>query len=113
MPGMLGSNGFRIQEVRADARGFTVVSRGIGWTAPSLQEDWLPDLNDPATLGCILRLIEDAWGLPVGMWYPKAGGCGIALGGLPVVSGRIFIAPTKAEAFLKALQAAPEVKNEL
>ena len=74
--------------------------------------DWspvgcLPDVTDPATLGCILQMVEDAWGLPVGMWYPRAGRCAIALRGTPVLAGRIFTAATKPKALLRALQAAP------
>lgn len=26
---------------------------------------WLPDLTDPATLGCLLALVREAWGCPV------------------------------------------------
>jgi len=68
LPGMLGPDGFRIQEVREDPRGFTVVSRGMGWTAPSLQEDWLPDITDPCTLGGILQLVREARSQPC--WLP-------------------------------------------
>ena len=62
MPGMLGPDGFRILTVRQDSRGFQLVSRGCGWTAPSLQSDFLPDWTDPATLGCLLALVREAWG---------------------------------------------------
>ena len=27
--------------------------------------DALPDLTDPATLGCVLALVREAWGLPI------------------------------------------------
>jgi hypothetical protein len=27
-------------------------------------DGWLPDLTDPATLGCLLALVREAWGLP-------------------------------------------------
>jgi len=31
---------------------------------------WLPDLSDPATLGCILALVREAWGDPhASVWY--------------------------------------------
>jgi len=59
MPGMLGPDGFRITAVQDDPRGFVVVSRGSGWTAPSLQADFLPDLDDPATGGAMLHLIGE------------------------------------------------------
>jgi hypothetical protein len=35
-----------------------------GWTKVS---DLLPDLTDPATLGCLLALVREAWGMPTGI----------------------------------------------
>lgn len=31
---------------------------------PWLSDGWLPDLTDPATLGCLLALVRQAWGDP-------------------------------------------------
>ena len=33
-------------------------------TAPITQGGGLPDLSDPATLGCLLALVREAWGQP-------------------------------------------------
>jgi hypothetical protein len=66
----------------------------------------LPDLSDPATLGCLLALVREAWGagsylLPDGGWYVKGarlkGGDTINLG---------IRATTEAEALVAALEAA-------
>jgi hypothetical protein len=65
-----------------------------------------PDLTDPATLGCLLALVREAWGqgvylLPDGGWYVKGarlkGGDTINLG---------IRAATEAEALVAALEAA-------
>jgi len=67
-----------------------------------------PDLTDPATLGCLLALVEAAWSMPVAAWYPKNEGvCSVSAGRLPVVTGRHWTEATKAEALVAALEAAP------
>ncbi len=38
----------------------TLAERGTFW----LSEGWLPDLTDPATLGCLLALVRQAWSDP-------------------------------------------------
>lgn len=69
-------------------------------------ECW-PDFRDPATLGCLLALVREAWGasvylLPDGGWYVKGArienGSTINLG---------ICATTEAEALLAALETAP------
>jgi len=59
MPGM-SVNGMVV--VDADESGLAVVRKGI-------VQDWgleysYPDLTDPATLGCLLALVREAWGRP-------------------------------------------------
>ena len=73
----------------------------------------LPDLTDPATLGCLLRLVREAWGdpgaythrvdgsyapAPVGSWWCHC-----------VTDSDVggFNAATEAEALVAALEAAP------
>lgn len=113
-PGMLGPDGFRITAVHRDTRrGLVLVTRGAGWTAPSLQSDFLPDWDDPATLGCLLGQVRERWNDPVlsatacyvkdrvmkwGMDHP-------CLDSLPDALWDYF--PTEAEALLAALEAAP------
>lgn len=79
----------------------TAVPRPLG--------DHLPDLTDPATLGCLLALVREAWGdqsLSVlfdhdgGMWrVGRWEDDGLAL--------RCRPADTEAEALVAALEAAP------
>ena len=66
----------------------------------------LPDLSDPATLGCLLALVREAWGNPtlhvvcaggsveLGVWHARWG-----------TSSRR--GATEAEALVRALEAAP------
>jgi len=73
-----------------------------GWTHPP---GMLPDLSDPATLGCLLALVREAWGDPE--MHLVLGGAGsgesrVATVVLPIPAGR-----TEAEALVAALEAAP------
>jgi len=79
-----------------------------GHPDPVVDDSWLPDLSDAATLGCLLALVREAWGDPtlcviydhddrewyIGRWEDG----GIAL--------RSF-GPTEREALVAALEAAP------
>jgi hypothetical protein len=49
MPGM--------RTVRDDGHGFHI---GCTVTASKVKPEWLPDLTDPATLGCLLALVREA-----------------------------------------------------
>jgi hypothetical protein len=72
----------------------------------SLLGEWkypLPDIDDPATLGCLLALVREAYGFRLwlassrdgDMWYVDA------------ASGALAHGKTEAEALVAALEAAP------
>jgi len=73
----------------------------------------VPDLTDPATLGCLLHLVREAWGLhrvddssPSTMHTSSGWGVGAPL----VVASGLIVLPTfdtEAEALVAALEAAP------
>jgi hypothetical protein len=77
---------------------------------PSLTGEWadaVPDLTDPATLGCLLALVREAWGEPVAVWYPKSTEtCCVGVGRMPIAQGRFWQRPSKAAALVAALEAA-------
>jgi len=96
----------------------------VGWS----DTDWLPDLTDPATLGCLLSLLRGAWDDPLahlvilhtndwsdgpGSDLAPASWWALALGGDVVPThvdsgnGYYLAGPTEAEALVAALEAAP------
>lgn len=83
-----------------------------GWSTGSrIARHALPDLDDPATLGCLLALVREAWGSHVssirtgdGWSVRHMGRDGWAVG-LSVVG--ITQCETEAEALVAALEAAP------
>lgn len=60
---------------------------------------WLPDLTDPATIGCLLALVREAWDAP--QFFPDLTNVGFR-----VFDGGDFY-PTEAAALVAALEAAP------
>ncbi len=72
----------------------------------SLHSDILPDLDDPATLGCLLALVRGAWGrFDIGTWQDVKGGNQTAV--VQVGLFRDFDGLTLTEALVAALEAAP------
>ena len=79
----------------------------------------LPDLTDPATLGCLLALVREAWGDPSiiaepsrSMWeISRSDGCGLRTTGVWGGGGRgrgSFVwTATESQALVAALEAAP------
>ena len=107
MPGMLTDEGRRVMRVWPD-------DLGIKWShlldnRVVRDADALPDLTDPATLGCLLALVREAWGMSTGITvsYSSDEGlwgvswCGATHGGW---CGR---GKTEAEALVAALEGAP------
>lgn len=69
----------------------------------------LPDLTDPATLGCLLALVREAWGDPhAHVWYNyQTGGWVWTVNGQScTVHVGVDQYPTEAEALVAALEAA-------
>jgi hypothetical protein len=55
MPGML------LVSAAKDMRPMRLVEGGRAFLDLIPSEAWLPDLDDPATLGCLLALVREAW----------------------------------------------------
>lgn len=74
---------------------------GVLWRRDACTNRWLPDLTDPATLGCLLSRVREALGDPAccpafdGNWYISGSGKGHAYGA------------TEAEALAAALEITP------
>ena len=103
LPGALCLNGVRVLGVRALNDGTERVQ-----TTNGRQVNLLPDLADPATLGCLLALVREAWGdSSIGaeahengaalLWFAKSNISGPACGA----------GPTECHALVDALEAAP------
>jgi hypothetical protein len=62
MPGMLGLSAkaglWRVEQADLTA----LFGAGAGPASIHEVGAWLPDLTDPATLGCLLALVREAWG---------------------------------------------------
>jgi hypothetical protein len=105
MPGMVTTYGQRI--ARADAYGYAVAYTS-GGHLQMVEADALPNLTDPATLGCLLALVREAWREPTlsvawagGGWYV------VQLIRRSVDALRWIDTATEAEALVAALEAAP------
>ena len=107
MPGMLTDEGRRVMQVWPD-------DLGIKWShlldnRVVRDADAIPDLTDAATVGCLLALVREAWGMSTGITvsYSSDEGlwgvswCGATHGGW---CGR---GKTEAEALVAALEGAP------
>lgn len=66
----------------------------------------LPDLTDPATLGCLLALVREAWGQPSATTLANHGRWYVVHADVDA-SSWLAAWPTEAEALIAALEAAP------
>lgn len=73
-----------------------------GWHKSS---DLVPDLSDPATLGCLLQLVREVRSNPTGFLTPSAKGGWTYF--TQLYQADYFLGDTEAEALLAALEAAP------
>lgn len=88
----------------------TIYEHGALENVHAVDFDAVPDLTDPATLGCVLALVREAWGRPdlymrriwrndLLAWQPDCVG---------IPDGLLFVyGATEAEALVLALEAAP------
>jgi hypothetical protein len=105
MPGMLSNKGLRV--VRRDSDGYVVGYYANQEYIAECVPGTLPELWDPATFGCLLALVRQAWGagvylVPDGGWIVKGArlknGATVNLG---------IVAKNEAEALVAALEVAP------
>jgi hypothetical protein len=109
MPGMLTTDGLRILEGGTDyviGHRFGETRRGGGWFDGE-STGLLPDFSDPATLGCLLALVREAWGDPRLALVPMSVGRWAIQTEEMDYSEPACIERTGAEALVKALEAAP------
>ena len=84
MPGMLSNKDLRV--TRCDDDGYVVgYYENLSYIAECVP-DSLPDLRDPATLGCLLALVRESWGPAASVSVNLSGFW--AVGGATVLSGK-------------------------
>lgn len=67
------------------------------------KENWYLDLNDAASVGCLLAVVREAWKDPTLFVYSNGYTCAVQ----GAWRGPFFESETEAEALVKALEAAP------
>jgi len=101
MPGMMTCGGWRVIAI---SEGRSVCAK-YDFVVISPEHDAIPDLTDPATLGCLLALVREAWpndGLAMVCTLHYARRWFIDL-----PSGEIVCQSTEVEALVAALEVAP------
>jgi len=88
MAGMLTLEGYRLDN--------------SGRLKAEQQGDQLPDLNDPATVGCLVALVRKAWGEPTAHAVPFSDGTWYVQG--KYIDDEHGHGDTEAEALVRALE---------
>ena len=113
LDGMLDGN-IHEQRYSSDNQGFLELN-DFDWSHKDAYPSSLPDFSDPATVGCLLALVREAWDdewLACLGSYHRSGGQWTVKGGKSHGSGFfVWVAsqayPSEAEALIAALEAAP------
>lgn len=110
MPGMRDCWGARVLDIGPSGLVDVTGPRLHGLVLASMLE--APDLEDPATLGCLLALVREAWGIdvdsPLRLLVSDYGsGCCIEVGAWGEPLRFELDAVSLAEALVAALEAAP------
>jgi hypothetical protein len=113
MPGMKTVSGARVVAVKDDDLVIDEINDNAPAFRPRLPSferlkatEELPDLSDPATLGCLLHLVREAWGGDGVFVRLAASGWRVMRGSVSSVVN-ISAGATEAEALVAALEAAP------
>lgn len=109
MPGMLARSQFRT--IRIEHDGVEGATTHDKHDAESLCQYLaaIPDLTDPATLGCLLALVRETWGMPTGItvsYSSDDGLWGVSWSGA-THGGWCGRGRTEDEALVAALEGAP------
>ena len=110
--GALTVSGWRVCSIGANKAGAQVLNQADGeyWVTA---QDELPDLTDPATRGCLLQLVREAWGKQVyamPIYFAERITCWLAVVPDPATDEwdwTGFDGPDEVSALLAALEAAP------
>lgn len=110
-PARLVGRSYRVIDVRAGTAGEPTVFCS-GEAFPASSPAFAPDLTDPATAGCLLALVRQAWSAPRAHVSPVRDGGAFAEAGFAWLAvlcdraGHRFGGATEAEALIAALAAA-------
>lgn len=101
---VIDPHGVRKYVVNTHGRGAWVArAASVSWLSDEVLTRCLPDLTDPATLGCLLALVRAAWDDPAAWAAPD--GDWHVFGDMPETE--YGIGDTEAAALVAALEAAP------